>query len=420
MGHIQDRWYRAKRDPVTGQVVVNAKGKPVMERTELYGKGMRYRVRYLDPDGNERAKTFPDRQKKRAEDFLIAVESDKREGKYVDPRAGRVSFKSVALRWVEAQTFDYTTRERVQSRVATHLLPFFEGRSIGSIKPSDVQAWLRWLQDRQVASTSRVLYFSHLVSVFSFAQEDKLIVTNPARSRSVTRPREDNARVRPWSGQRARVVLEAMPEQYRPAVWLASGLGLRSGEVFGFSLDDVDRDRNVVRVRRQVRLVENRPVFAPPKRGKTQEVPIGAALLDDLDAYAERFPSTPVTLPWRHPSGEPVTVSLLMVNAEGGPVRRTTFRTSVWIPALKRAGIEAPTRADGMHALRHLYASVLLDAGESVKAVSEYLGHADPGFTLRVYTHLLPSNHERTRKAVDAFFGTVLDGLDGPDEDQAA
>ena len=39
-----------------------------------------------------------------------------------------------------------------------------------------------------------------------------------------------------------------------------------------------------------------------------------------------------------------------------------------------------------MHALRHFYASVLLDAGESVRALAEYLGRADPAFTLRVYT----------------------------------
>nr|WP_260463581.1 hypothetical protein [Streptomyces sp. TRM72054] len=38
-----------------------------------------------------------------------------------------------------------------------------------------------------------------------------------------------------------------------------------------------------------------------------------------------------------------------------------------------------------MHALRHFYASVLLDAGEGVKALSAYLGHADAGFTLRTY-----------------------------------
>lgn len=60
----------------------------------------------------------------------------------------------------------------------------------------------------------------------------------------------------------------------------------------------------------------------------------------------------------------------------------------------------------GMHALRHLYASVLLDAGESIKALAQYLGHSDPGFTLRVYTHLMPTSHERTRRAVDGFLGS--------------
>jgi integrase len=63
--------------------------------------------------------------------------------------------------------------------------------------------------------------------------------------------------------------------------------------------------------------------------------------------------------------------------------------------------------------LRHFYASALLDGGESIRAVSEYLGHADPGFTLRTYTHLMPSSAERTRKAIDAVFdpdGAATDG----------
>ncbi|MEU7087688.1 tyrosine-type recombinase/integrase [Streptomyces achromogenes] len=54
-----------------------------------------------------------------------------------------------------------------------------------------------------------------------------------------------------------------------------------------------------------------------------------------------------------------------------------------------------------MHALRHFYASVLLEARENIKALTEYLGHSDPGLTLRVYTHLMPSSQERTRKAIE-------------------
>ncbi|CAM5441337.1 hypothetical protein GCM10010222_77380 [Streptomyces tanashiensis] len=53
-----------------------------------------------------------------------------------------------------------------------------------------------------------------------------------------------------------------------------------------------------------------------------------------------------------------------------------------------------------MHALRHFYVSVLLDAGESIKAVSEYLGHSDPGLTLKVYAHLMPSSRDRARQAL--------------------
>jgi integrase len=54
-----------------------------------------------------------------------------------------------------------------------------------------------------------------------------------------------------------------------------------------------------------------------------------------------------------------------------------------------------------MHALRHYYASALLEAGVSIRAVSEYLGHADPGFTLRIYAHLMPTSDERARQAMD-------------------
>jgi integrase len=59
---------------------------------------------------------------------------------------------------------------------------------------------------------------------------------------------------------------------------------------------------------------------------------------------------------------------------------------------------------------------VLLDAGESIKALSGYLGHADPGFTLRVYTHLLPASEDRTRRAIDAAFADdPLYGTPTPD-----
>lgn len=41
------------------------------------------------------------------------------------------------------------------------------------------------------------------------------------------------------------------------------------------------------------------------------------------------------------------------------------------------------------HTFRHTCASLLFDAGRNIKQVQEWLGHADPGFTLRTYVHLM-------------------------------
>jgi hypothetical protein len=51
----------------------------------------------------------------------------------------------------------------------------------------------------------------------------------------------------------------------------------------------------------------------------------------------------------------------------------------------------------------------LLAQGVSIKELATYLGHADPGFTLRVYTHLVPSSHQRARLAVDTVLGQADD-----------
>jgi hypothetical protein len=44
----------------------------------------------------------------------------------------------------------------------------------------------------------------------------------------------------------------------------------------------------------------------------------------------------------------------------------------------------------------------MLADGVSVKELAEFPGHHDAAFTLRVYTHLLPSSRDRARRAIDA------------------
>jgi integrase len=151
---------------------------------------------------------------------------------------------------------------------------------------------------------------------------------------------------------------------------------------------------------RQVKIVRSQLVLALPKGRKTRDIPLPATVANELARHIAVFPPLEITLPWEKPGGEPTTVPLLLYSRERKALDRHYFNTYLWKPALATAGMQA-SRANGMHALRHFYASVLLDAGESIKAPSEYLGHSDPGFTLRTDTHLLPNSEQRTRQAVD-------------------
>ena len=75
---------------------------------------------------------------------------------------------------------------------------------------------------------------------------------------------------------------------------------------------------------------------------------------------------------------------------------RNTFRTRVWQPAVRSAGIDFNVR---MHDLRHAHASWLLAGGADLKGVMDRMGHSQIQTTQR-YLHTLP---ETDQKNLDAF-----------------
>ncbi|WP_318240804.1 site-specific integrase [Janibacter melonis] len=253
--------------------------------------------------------------------------------------------------------------------------------------------------------------FANVSTVFTAAVDDELIPKNPCKAPSVRKPRSDPKKLVPWTSKRVLAVRDALPDRYQIVVWLGAGLVLRQGEIFGLSPDDIDFDASEVHVRRQVKLFSsNRQVFGLPKGRKTRKVPLPDAVADAITAYMTAHPPVEVTRPWMTIDGKPTTVSLLLTTREKGAMNCNYFNTYLWRPALERAGVP-DLRENGCHALRHFFASTALHEGETIKAVSEYLGHADPGFTLRTYTHLMEGSSERTRRAIDtAFLGEDEEG----------
>jgi integrase len=419
-GHIQDRWYKTETD---------ANGKTTRTKTDRYGTGMRYRARYIGPDGTEKSQSFPDGKKRLAEKWLDKVKADMDSGRFVDPKAGRTTFRQYAERWLAAQTTDLATREPVSVQIRRHAIPYMGTRPLGSFKPEHIRDWLSELERAVPASSYRRVIFASVSAVFTAAVDDDYLHRNPCRASSVTAPSPSRRRVVPWTAQRTFAVRAALPVEYQAMVDLGGGCGLRQGEIFGLPEDEIGFDTGWLHVAQQVKLSGGKLVFARPKRDKERDVPLPDRVARVLKRHMEAHPPVSVTLPWLRPDGPLVTKRLLFARPAGdGAIRRTDFNARLWKPALVAANVipepqsgqrHQAAREHGMHALRHFYASVLLDAGENIKALSTYLGHTDPGFTLRVYTHLLPSSEGRTRRAVDSMYEGAGFGPDGPETAQS-
>ncbi|MDZ7734577.1 MAG: site-specific integrase [Acidimicrobiia bacterium] len=224
------------------------------------------------------------------------------------------------------------------------------------------------------------------------AVDDGLIPTNPCKARSVRPPKMDRDKVEPWPVAQVEAVIDALPDRYRALAVVGAGCGLRQGEVFGLRVQDVEYLRRRLQVQQQVKLVRGRIEIDKPKNRRTRTVPLPDWVAVELTEHLRR-----------RPAGED---GLVFTSRERKPLNRNHVNRYIWKPALEAVGVE-PSRGNGMHALRHFYASVLIDAGESASAGAEYLGHADPGFTLRVYAHLFPSSEDRARRAIGAAFSNT-------------
>jgi len=99
--------------------------------------------------------------------------------------------------------------------------------------------------------------------------------------------------------------------------------------------------------------------------------------------------------------------ALVFTHDQGEGIPPNRFSEGVWVPAVTRDG---PPAGRGFHALRHIFASLLIRHGESVKVVQARV-HASASETLDTYSHLWPDSEDRTRLAVDSVLGAHADKL---------
>ena len=244
--------------------------------------------------------------------------------------------------------------------------------------------------------------FLVLQGILDLALADEAIRKNPAKSPVVQVPGHQASDIEVWEDAVSVALANAHPSQLRAIPELAASLGMREGELFGLAEEDFDLDgERVVRVRRRVKKIGPVFVFALPKNDRERIIPLSDWDIDLIRRHIDRYAPRPYTLPWEKPGGKPHTCKLLFRwPSDDEHVKARSYSETVWKPAAVKAGVipapqkdkrgrarYATTRKEGIHQRRHYYASGMLAGGVSIKELAEYLGHADPAFTLRVYAN---------------------------------
>jgi integrase len=393
---------------------------------------------WTGPDGREKTRAF--RTKDAATRYARRMESDLDRGEYIDPDSGKVLLGPVALRWLAQRQVGASSARHYESVYRLHVAPAFADRRVKSILVSDVIEWLKELAGTYSTSTQVTAYMI-LAGALDLAAADGLRRGNPARDRLVRVPVASSEERPSWETGRVVSVIDAHALAYRVLPVLAAGCGLRGGEAFGIAIEDFDFDAGKVAVQRQVTRIGGQFVFKLPKGGKERTVPLADGVASYVRAHVDAFPPAPYELPWMDERGklasEPRPCGLLVRWAGDDPrthgkhVVASSFDQFVWKPVLASLGIIPPaakdkggiwryqggTRHDGLHSLRHWYASCLLNAGVSLAGVMEFMGHSRKGkpITLGTYGHVDEETFAAARAAVDQrLFPLRSVGASGP------
>ncbi len=263
-----------------------------------------------------------------------------------------------------------------------------EGLQVESVGPRAVRRYIARLSEDGAAPTTTARKLAALRALFGSQREHGRIGENPADL--VSTPRRPSHLPRVLSARETAQLLDGIPAasplelRDRALFELAYACGLRAEELVSLKIGDVDHDAEQLRVEgkgRKTRLVpagepamvavalyleRARPALAarPERAGGTVEEPVRGARASTAPAV-------------------PRGAEALFLSKTGRPLGTSDVRRRLrkWT---ERAGVGGGCSP---HALRHSFATHLLDGGADLRSIQELLGHASVSST-QIYTRV--------------------------------
>jgi integrase/recombinase XerC/integrase/recombinase XerD len=255
-----------------------------------------------------------------------------------------------------------------------------------AVGPKQVRAYVASLSEGRAAPSTSARKLAALRALFRSQREHGHVAQNPAEL--VSAPKRPRELPRVLKAGEAATLLDAIPARDplslrdRALFELAYACGLRAQELVALDLDAIDHDAEQLRVE--------------GKGAKTRFVPVGEQALRAVADYLERgrpelaaaaaAATTTTTTTTVAPELRGGEQRALFLSIRGRQLHTSDVRRRLrgWA---RRSGVEARAGQVGPHALRHSFATHLLDGGADLRTIQELLGHASVSST-QIYTRV--------------------------------
>lgn len=264
-----------------------------------------------------------------------------------------------------------------------YIVPHLGRLRLAQLVPQRVQTFYGSVLEQGLSP--RTVRYLHSILHGALADALRMGLVGRNVTEATTPPRRQQAQPRAWTPEELGRFLEvARSDPYWPLWFIAAHTGLRQSELFGLRWRDLDLDRGLLTINQSLVRVGARTAIQPGAKRGGHTLRLNAPSVAALRAHRTK------QLQNRLEAGPLWTeTDLVFTPLLGGQLHPSTvgrhFRRLV-----REAGVSPLT----FHGLRHTHATILMLNGVHPKVVSERLGHADIGITLRTYSHVLPQMHE--------------------------
>jgi len=290
------------------------------------------------------------------------------------------------LNFIDPMQVRATTLQTHTCVVKKHLLPRLGHIPLAQLKPDHIRMMLVQMQNNGCGRRSMQMARNTLSAALRDAQKSGYVHRNVARL--VDSPKYTPLERKHWTKEQVLQFLKvAKAHRYYVLFLLLFYYGLRRGEVLGLRWQDIDFEKNIIRIRQALSLVNYKATIGPLKTNASRrDLPMLPFIREALIAHFE--------------ASEKYDDDLVFHTSTGNPVY-----PNIVAKIFRKLAVRAGLPPISLHEARHTTATLLAESWSSPKEAQAILGHSSITTTLQIYTH---TNYDKKEQALAALANNFM------------